>query len=97
MSSKITKRTITDHVVDEFGLSESLAKKYVTGFFEKILDKIEEGQPVRLTGLGCFSPSYKRSRPGRNPKTLEDKLIPERVVIRFVPSEKIREKQHDKS
>jgi len=49
-------------------------------FFDTIKAKLESGGEFKLAGLGVFGLRDKRERPGRNPKTGEDKIITARRV-----------------
>ena len=41
---------------------------------------------VKIHNFGSFKVTRKKSRIGRNPKTMEDVMITERKVLKFKPS-----------
>ncbi|MEO5331794.1 MAG: HU family DNA-binding protein, partial [Magnetococcus sp. YQC-5] len=49
--------------------------------FETIVQELERGESVKLSGFGVFAARSKRSRPGRNPKTGEPIEITARKVV----------------
>jgi len=55
-------------------------------FFEEIRTALEKNENVRLSSFGNFLLIDKNQRPGRNPKSDEDRLIKARRVVTFHPS-----------
>jgi integration host factor subunit alpha len=55
-------------------------------FFEEIRTALEKNENVRLSSFGNFLLLDKNQRPGRNPKSDEDRLIKARRVVTFHPS-----------
>ena len=51
-----------------------------------ILEELINKKKVKIAKFGTFILRHKKSRVGRNPKTLEKKIISERNVILFKPS-----------
>ncbi|MDP3384913.1 MAG: HU family DNA-binding protein, partial [Phenylobacterium sp.] len=54
---------------------------------ELIVDALERGESVKLSGFGVFQVREKRARMGRNPKTGEPAAIEPRRVIGFRASQ----------
>ena len=63
----------------------------VDAFFEEVRTALERGDGVKLAGFGHFQLRDKPSRPGRNPKTLEEVKISARRVVTFHASEKLKD------
>ena len=59
-------------------------------FFEILLKNLITYKKVKISKFGTFQLRYKKSRVGRNPKTLEKKIISERNVILFKPSKELK-------
>jgi len=57
-------------------------------FIGILKEKIIDGEEVKLSNFGVFSSIVKKERIGRNPKTGEEIIIPERKMpkFRFLPS-----------
>ena len=87
----LTKAKLVDYLHKKMGLPKKDCLQIVETFFEEIMLALEKGEEVKLPGLGNFSTSYKKSRPGRNPKTGEKHQIKARNVINFKAGKKLRE------
>ena len=87
----VTKKDLTDHLVDTMGLSGKESKALVELFFNTMRSTLAAGEAVKLAGFGNFTLHDKRARPGRNPQTGEVVPIAARRVVTFRASRKIRE------
>ena len=79
----VTKKDLTDHLVDTMGLTGKESKALVELFFDTICSTLAAGEAVKLAGFGNFMLREKRERPGRNPKTGEMIPITARRVVTF--------------
>ena len=86
----LTKAKLVDYLHKKMGLPKKDCLQVVETFFEEIILALEKGEEVKLPGLGNFSVSHKKSRPGRNPRTGEAHTISERNVVSFKPGRKLR-------
>lgn len=86
----LTKADISMDLTERLGLNNREAKELVEAFFEEVRHALEAGSDVKLSGFGNFILRHKKSRPGRNPKTGEDKIISARTVVTFRPGQKLR-------
>lgn len=86
----LTKADIALHLTEKLGLNNREAKELVEAFFEDIRIALGNGDDVKLSGFGNFVLRKKNARPGRNPKTGEDKVISARTVVTFRPGQKLR-------
>lgn len=91
MSSTVTKKDLTDRLVDTLGLTGKESKALVESFFDTICGTLAAGEDVKLSGFGNFMLRDKRPRPGRNPKTGEMIPIAARRVVTFRASQKVKE------
>ena len=67
-------------------ISRADASRLVAEVFEEICLSLLRGEEVRLHSFGAFKILEKRARLGRNPRTLEEAIIPPRRVITFYAS-----------
>jgi integration host factor subunit alpha len=79
----LTKADLARSVSDELGFNMRESKEIVDVFFESIGNALEEGEDVRLSGLGKFTLRDKKARPGRNPKSNEVVNVSARRVVLF--------------
>lgn len=94
-----TKRLI-DKVYDSFPRSDSLSKKKLALVIEKVFESISEEiikeHTVQIYWFGSFVVSYRKSRIGINPQTLESITIPDVKTIRFKPATKTKQNLNKK-
>ena len=69
----LTKADIAENLVEEVGLSKKDSKDLVESFFDVIRESLIQREQVKLSGFGNFEVREKSQRPGRNPKTGEEK------------------------
>ena len=60
-------------------------------FLSILLDELIRNKKVKIPKFGTFILRHKKSRIGRNPKTLEKKIITDRNVVLFRPSNILKE------
>lgn len=87
----LTKADLVESLFLELGLNKREAKELVELFFDSIRGALESGHPVKLSSLGNFDLRDKKARPGRNPKTMEEKIISARRVVTFHSGQKLRQ------
>lgn len=78
------------HLTKELGFSGVEAKEFVQHFFAEIADRLAQGEPVQLTGLGTFAAVTRKARSGRNPVTGKYHPVPPRNEVKFKPSVHLR-------
>jgi len=86
----VTKANMAEHLFDQLGLNKREAKDLVESFFEGVKATLAQGEPVKLSGFGCFELRDKSGRPGRNPKTGEAIPITARRVVTFKTGQKLK-------
>ena len=86
----LTKKELAQNLSDQTELSLADAKKFVDLFFDTIKEQLNLGKTVKLSGFGTFDIVQTKERVGRNPKTLEKKIISERNVVLFKPSKELK-------
>jgi integration host factor subunit alpha len=95
MAATLTKADLVESLFHELGLNKVEAKEMVELFFESIRGSLESGHPVKLSGLGNFELRDKKARPGRNPKTMESKMVSARRVVSFHAGQKLKQRVED--
>ena len=90
MRVNLTKKEIINSIYMQLGFSKKICENIFEDFFSIILDELIKNQKVKIPKFGSFELRYKKSRIGRNPKTLEKKVISERNVILFKPSKDLK-------
>ena len=90
MRINLTKKEITNSVYMQMGFSKKIIENLIEDFLSIILEELIKNKKVKIAKFGTFTLKNKKSRVGRNPKTLEKKIISERNVIMFKPSKELK-------
>jgi integration host factor subunit alpha len=91
-SLTITKLELTALLFEQIGLNKREARDFIDYFFERIIFELLQGRPVKISGFGNFELRIKPSRPGRNPRTGSQFVIPIKKVIVFKPSTLLKQR-----
>ncbi|MFN3816530.1 integration host factor subunit alpha [Brevundimonas sp.] len=92
MAETVTRADLCEAVHEELGLSRQECSNLVERTLDLIVDSLEQGETVKLSGFGVFQVREKRARMGRNPKTGEPATITPRRVISFRASQIMKTK-----
>tara|TARA_B100000161_G_C33350067_1_gene324180 strand:+ start:46 stop:339 length:294 start_codon:yes stop_codon:yes gene_type:complete len=90
MRVNLTKKEIVNSIYMQLGFSKKICENLIEDFLEIILRQLIINNKVKIPKFGTFTLRYKKKRIGRNPKTLEKKIISERNVILFKPSKELK-------
>ena len=82
----LTRADLCEAVHEEVGLSRQECSGLVERTLELVVESLERGETVKLSGFGVFQVREKRARMGRNPKTGDEVPIAPRRVLVFRPS-----------
>ena len=64
---------------------------FLDAFVEATTRRLCQGETVKVTGLGIFSPAAKAATAGRNPRTGEAIAVPARTQAKFKPAKALRD------
>ncbi|MEO5379108.1 MAG: integration host factor subunit alpha [Magnetococcus sp. DMHC-6] len=84
--ASLTKVDLVNAVSEQSGRPKAQSCEVVELILEILIQRLEAGETVKLSGFGVFSVRSKRARQGRNPRTGEAKEISARKVVTFSPS-----------
>ncbi len=87
----LTKANIVDVVYDRTQVTKKEASEYVNELFELMKEALEDGEEIKVSGFGKFEVRRKGERVGRNPRTGDEIVIPERKVLRFKVSQVLKD------
>ncbi len=90
MRINLTKKEIINSIYMQLGFSKKVSENILEDLLTIILDELVKHKKVKIPKFGTFILRFKKSRIGRNPKTLEKKLISERNVVLFKPSKDLK-------
>ena len=90
MRINLTKKEIINSIYIQLGFSKKIIENLLEDFLSIILDELITKKKVKISNFGTFTIRHKKTRLGRNPKTLEKTLISDRNVILFKPSRELK-------
>ena len=90
MRINLTKKEIINSIYMQIGFSKKIIENLLEDFLAILIDELIKNKKVKISKFGTFVLRHKKSRIGRNPKTLEKKIISERNVILFKPSKNLK-------
>ena len=91
MRINITKKEIINSIYMQLGFSKKITESLLEDFLSILLNELIKNKKVKIPKFGTFVLRYKKSRIGRNPKTLEKKIITDRNVVLFKPSKEFKD------
>ena len=68
------------------------AEKIVNTIFGEMIAAMARGDRAELRGIGIFTVRVRPSRPGRNPKTGAEVVVPERRIRHFKPGKPMHQR-----
>jgi integration host factor subunit alpha len=86
----ITKADLVEAVHEKVGFSKKESSEVVEKVFETMKQTLEGGDGLKISGFGKFDVRRKNARRGRNPKTEDALIIPERTVVTFKASQVLK-------
>jgi integration host factor subunit alpha len=86
----ITKADLVESVHTKVGFSKKESSEVVERVFETMKATLESGDGLKISGFGKFDVRRKNARRGRNPKTEQGLIIPERTVVTFKASQVLK-------
>ena len=91
MRVNLTKKEIINSIYMQIGFSKKIVESLLEDFISILLNELIKNKKVKIPKFGTFVLRYKKSRIGRNPKTLEKKIIKDRNVVLFKPSKEFKD------
>ena len=91
MRINLTKKDLVNQVYMQVGFSKLISENLIDEFFSLIISNLTKEKKIKISKFGTFLIRTKKERVGRNPKTKEEKLISERNVVLFKPSNEFKD------
>nr|AIA61201.1 DNA-binding protein Hu-like protein [Cyanidiaceae sp. MX-AZ01]UNJ15390.1 DNA-binding protein Hu-like protein [Cyanidioschyzonaceae sp. 1] len=85
------KSELVSVVADKVRLPKKQVREVVNEILAQISHQLVLGNKVKLVGFGTFSKQYRAARDGRNPRTGEHLIIPERHVVVFQAGSELKQ------
>lgn len=92
----LTKQMITDTILSRLSaISGKDAAAITEAILDAMKDELVKGNEIKISGFGKFQVREKKARIGRNPRTGEQITIEARRVLRFYPSDSLRDTMNE--
>ena len=92
LKKNFTRKNLSKNVHQNLGFSKNISSLIINDFFESLVSELIKFNKIKITSFGTFEVIDKRERIGRNPKTKVETKILARKVVKFKPSNAIKEK-----
>ena len=86
----MTKKDIITRISAETGLKQVDVKEVVQRTFDIIVESLSLGKKVELRNFGILKVKTRKGRMGRNPRTGDGVVIPDKKVVSFKPGMKMK-------
>ena len=90
--NNLKKNDLIKNLSKKKGFSKLYSKKIIENLILTISSNIKK-KSFNLKNIGTFRLIKKKERMGRNPKTKENAKISARKIVKFIPSDKIKDKR----
>ena len=87
-----TRKNLINNIHQNLGFSKNISSLIIDDFFESLVSELIKFNKIKISSFGTFEVVDKKERIGRNPKTKVEVKIVARKVIKFKPSNIIKEK-----
>jgi DNA-binding protein HU-beta len=87
----MNKNQFAEAIADKSGLSKRDAQRALDGFQDALMDAMQRGEKVSLTGFGTFEVRERGARTGRNPQTGETMQVAASKNAAFKPGKSFKD------
>ena len=92
LKKNFTRKNLSNKVYQNLGFSKNVSSTLIDDFFESLVSELIKFNKIKISRFGTFEVIDKKERIGRNPKTKVEAKIVARKVVKFKPSNTIKEK-----
>jgi DNA-binding protein HU-beta len=88
----MNKSELITMISEKCGLLKKDSNKALDAFVMSIEENVASGERVQITGFGSFEPRTRKEKNGRNPKTMEEMVIPTARIPVFKAGSELKSK-----
>ena len=92
LKKNFTRKDLSNNVHQNLGFSKNISSLIIDEFFESLVSELIKFNKIKISSFGTFEVFDKKERIGRNPKTKVEAKIVARKVVKFKPSNAVKEK-----
>lgn len=93
----MTKAEIIDRIVTECNISRPVAAQAIECVMDTIREAGERGEDVTLRGFGSFKTIRRKGKMARNLSTGKPIRVPDRRIVKFIPSKEYKQAVAEKA
>jgi len=86
----LKKMDFVNEIAEKTGFPKVDVMLIIEEFIDALKDGLRMKERIEIRGFGVFKDVVRKSKIARNPKTMEEIVLPDRLVPTFRPSEKFR-------
>ena len=92
VKKNFNRKILANKIYKNLGFSRNYSLSFVDNFFETLVKSLIKSNRLKISSFGTFEVINKKERIGRNPKTKIEAKISSRKIVKFKPSQLIKEK-----
>ena len=92
VKKNFTRKDLCNKIYQNLGFSKNYSSTIIDNFFETLIQELLKSNKIKISSFGTFKVINKKERIGRNPKTKVEAKISARKIVKFKPSQIIKEK-----
>jgi len=92
----MNKADLIGALTEKTGLTKKDTDKVLNAFVETITEELQKGEKISLVGFGTFEVRERAERMGRNPKTMEELVIPASKAPAFKAGKALKDAVNEK-
>ena len=92
LKKNFTRKNLSSNIHQNLGFSKNISSLIIDDFFESLVSELVKFNKIKISSFGVFQVVEKKERIGRNPKTKAEATISARRIVKFKPSNKIKDK-----
>ena len=92
LKKNFTRKNLSNNIHKNLGFSKNVSSLIIHDFFESLVSELIKFNKIKISSFGTFEVLDKKERIGRNPKTKVEAKIVARKIVKFKPSNTVKEK-----
>ena len=92
LKKNLTRKSFSNNIHQNLGFTKNISSLIIDDFFESLVSELIKFNKIKISSFGTFEVFDKKERIGRNPKTKVEAKIVARKVVKFKPSNTVKEK-----
>ena len=96
IKKNFTRESLSEKIYQNIGFSKNFSSNIIDQVFDFLSTELIKSNKIKITSFGTLEIVNKKERIGRNPKTKVEAKISARKIVKFIPSEILKQKINGK-